>query len=569
MTQPPSPERTLALAKAAERNDDPMKAALLFDALASAGQHEAEAKAGLDRLAERAEQAEQALPAEAVDALRTLCHEGAVQEAEAQARALAEKLPDALPLYEVLGEVFLAQRKPEAASAVLAHAARVQPDDPGRHEALADAAWTAGLEDEALEAMEQAAALAPDDAVLKTNLARMYQAAGRLEDALAAYDAVVALAPHQAPAFNNRGQLYFDMGRMAEAERDFEEAVRLRPTLGNAHRMLAAQRRYTAGHPHMEAMRTVLGKGDLAPDERTHVEFALAKALEDIGAYDEAFALLRTANDRQRQAIGGDGADRAAAMRHAARLFVEPLLSRMIPQPSPDERPIFIVGMPRSGTSLAEQILASHPAVEGAGEVALIGKTLGRWLTDGRITPDASPRLIAEYGRLLDRHTGPETLRVVDKMPFNFIWLAWIARAFPNARIIHMQRDPMDVGLSIYKTLFSDSDFSFGFDLQDIAAVHLACHDLMAEHRRLLGDRVFTCRYEDLVSDQEGQSRRLLAHCGLEWDERVLDFHKTRRAVRTASATQVRRRMYTSSVKAWQKYGDHLAPLRDALAPIL
>lgn len=568
VSNPLSPEDAIRQAVAAEQAGDPLRAGLLYDAVASRVPGHEAAAAGLARLASRARDATRRLPKAAVEALHTLLRTGHAAEAEAHARALAQKLPDAVPPYLVLGEAFLAQGKAEAALTVLGHAARVSPGHVDILVALAKAQRAEGQDEAAIATLTAARRHAPRNPLVLSMLGETYRQSGLTDEAHEALDAVVRAFPDHPAGYGNRGQLLFDMGRMADAERDFETMLRLQPTAGVAHRMLTVIRRHGPDDPHTDAMRALLDRPDLGAEDRVHIEFAMAKVMEDTGAHDRVFAHLNAGNGLHRRAIRYNQQAQLATIDMIRKLASAPFVERMAALGSTDERPVFIVGMPRSGTSLAEQILSSHSRVAGAGELQLLSQRFGPWLKRGRFSPEDLTALGAEYAGLLDR-LAPGAARVVDKMPFNYVWLGFIAGAFPRARIIHMRRDPMDTCLSIYKLMFGDTGMGFAYDQQELGRYYLAYAETMDHWRRELPDRFIECRYEDLVADQEGESRRLIEYCGLDWEDGVLDFHRTDRAVRTASGTQVRRKIYNSSVAAWRRYEKDLAPLRQVLAPLL
>ena len=234
------------------------------------------------------------------------------------------------------------------------------------------------------------------------------------------------------------------------------------------------------------------------------------------------------------------------------------------------ERPIFIVGMPRSGTSLLEQILASHRDVFGAGEL-LDFQRLALELVKGQypegivsISPRKIAALATRYVDVLNERNASAP-RVTDKLPANFLYIGLIYAAFPQARVIHCVRDPLDTCLSCYRKAFA-SAHGFAYDLRELGRYYRAYAGLMAHWQRLFPERMFELRYEAVIREPESTIRRLIQYCGLDWDEACMRFYETERPVQTASAAQVRRPLYTDSIGAWRRYADHLQPLRTALA---
>jgi hypothetical protein len=337
---------------------------------------------------------------------------------------------------------------------------------------------------------------------------------------------------------------------------------------------------FTPGDPDLEALRALADRASERGgpvEERLNLEFTLGKAYMDIGEAELAFAHLNAGARLKRSTFDYDVHDDEAQFAEIARILDAEQLNaeRVGGGGDPSEKPVFIVGLPRSGTTLVEQILASHPRVHGAGELttleALLIERLGPALSPlARVQGFASltPGDLAALGGAYARTTAamaPGSLRVTDKMPSNFRLLGLIRLMLPNARIIHCRRDPLDTGLSCYATLFTRGQ-PFTYDLREFGLYHRAYERLMAHWRGLLPpERFLEVRYENVTGDLEGQARRLIDFCGLAWDDACLAFHQTRRPVRTASVDQVRRPLYRSSVARWKLYEAQLAPLLETL----
>ena len=315
-------------------------------------------------------------------------------------------------------------------------------------------------------------------------------------------------------------------------------------------------------------METLLADDGMKPLDRMRLEFALGKAWMDVGVGGRAFAHLNSGNRLRRASFSYDVDADVARMDATAAAVGPELMGRHAGAGDPSDLPIFIVGMPRSGTTLIEQILASHPDVHGGGELTQLGALLG-----GAEYPGLASRLtgerLAQLGRAYSEQIAalaPGRRRVTDKTPANFLHAGLIHLMAPNARIIHCVRDPRDTCLSCYTTLFASGQ-RFAYDLAELGTYYRGYAALMDHWRaRLPPDRFTEVRYEDVVADLEGEARRLVAFCGLEWDDACLDFHTTRRQVRTASANQVRQPLYRRSVGRWERYADHLGPLTAALS---
>ena len=306
--------------------------------------------------------------------------------------------------------------------------------------------------------------------------------------------------------------------------------------------------------------------------ERVGLHLALYKACGDTGQNETAFSHLAAANTARRKAIPYDEQAAGDRFRTIRRVLDASLLARHADAGSPSRLPVFVIGFPRSGTTMVEQILASHPQVYGAGELADISDLAENLSKPGVSFPESlTDGTEPEFGSLGESHVrrlaalAPGATRVVDKNLGNYRRLGLIHLILPNAAIIHVRRDPMDTCFSCFENDFGDHQ-AFSYDLGELARRYVLYREMMAHWRQVLPQgRVLEIDYEAIVSDLEGSVRRLLVHCGLPWDERCLNFHETRRAVFTQSQTQVRRPLYASSVGRWRRFERQLAPLAAAL----
>jgi len=425
----------------------------------------------------------------------------------------------------------------------------------------------------------RALALAPDnaDALNAMGLVRSEQQNG--EAALALLRRAVAIKPDLADAHNNIGGLLKENGELAAAGEAYARAVALAPREPAYFLNFADAHKFTVDDPQLEVMEKLAAEPTrLSTTGRIHIDFALAKAYDDLGRYDEAFARMHDGGALKRTTIAYDEAGTLASFDQIRTNFDRAAVSRQhVGFRSP--LPIFIVGMPRSGTTLVEQILASHPDVHGAGELADFHHIVHQ------AAPDASPvdggvqpvaaipveefhAIGKAYVEGLKRRA-PPSVRIPDKMPANFLFLGAIHLALPDAQIIHVSRDPRDCCLSCYSKLFSGEQ-NFTYDLGELGRYYRKYVELMAHWRAILPPgRFLDIHYEDVVADLEGSARRLVAHCGLSWNEACVSFHEARRPVRTASASQVRQPIYRTSEGRWRAYERHLGPLIAALGDVV
>jgi Sulfotransferase family len=310
---------------------------------------------------------------------------------------------------------------------------------------------------------------------------------------------------------------------------------------------------------------------EMPEQQRMQLHFALGKAYDDLDRGDDAFAHMQAGNRLKRQTAGYEEARSLNFFERIKTAFSADFTAKAH-KGYADAAPIFVIGMPRSGTTLVEQIISSHPSVGAAGEISALNdavRTLGAFPDAiGHASDEALSRAAEKYVRKL-RTYAPDAAYVTDKAPSNFYLIGFIHLALPDAKIVHVMRDPVDTCLSCYSKLFTRGQ-GYSYDLAELGRYYRAYNDLMRHWRDVLPEgRVLDVRYEDVVADIEGQAQRLLSHCGLAWDDRVLSFHQSARTVSTASASQVRRPIYASSVARWRRYEAHLAPLIDTLGDLV
>jgi tetratricopeptide (TPR) repeat protein len=395
----------------------------------------------------------------------------------------------------------------------------------------------------------------------------------RYEESLACFDKALAVSPNDPEAMNDKGRLLHILGRLDEARALVEQVIAIDPDKPSYYMELAEMKRFAPGDAHLAAMEKLFPDIDSrSTQDQLHLHFAFAKAYRDTGQHERAAQHLLQGNALKRAQI--KYYDEKALMERLQRtqdVFTPELIRSLSGHGDPSDRPIFIVGMPRSGTSLVEQILSSHPRVHGAGERPEIYKAMVA-ITDNAMYPDLALTMTGAQLDLLgaaylSRITAgmPPTDRFTDKALGNFLYVGLIHLALPNARIIRVRRNALDNCFSCFATLFAVSQ-EFTYELGELGRYYAAHHRLMDHWRKVLPqETMLEVQYEDVVDDIEGQTRRMLDYCGLEWDEACLSFHKTDRPVLTASAAQVRQPLYRSSVGRWRPYEDMLKPLREAL----
>lgn len=424
--------------------------------------------------------------------------------------------------------------------------------------------------DAAREAARLAEALAPADALTLDTIGVVHTRLGNHDAAVRLFERAVAADPGRANFHYNLAASRQFAGDFDGAETAYLAALALDRSLYKAWSALVQLRRQTAADNRIEALTTLFGAGGDDAERDRHLGHALAKSHEDLGDHVQALTWLQRAKAGQRP-DGRDPVDRAVFA--TAR---QPLES--INPGWPSERPVFVVGLPRTGTTLADRILASHSQVSSAGELtnfALIAKrmagTPGNLVLDAATLQAAGSLDLAALGQAYEASTAAlvgEAPRFVDKMPLNFVYAGLIHAALPQARIICLRRHPMDACLSNYRQLFATgySYYAYANDLEDCGRYYLEFDRLCRHWRETLPpDRYMEIAYEDIVADLEGSTRALLSHCSLDWEAQCLDFHQQSGPVATASSVQVRQPLYSTSVGRWRRYGAALDGLRAVL----
>ncbi len=387
----------------------------------------------------------------------------------------------------------------------------------------------------------------------------------RPEEALASYDSAAAISPDNALAHDRRGLVLVELGRLTEARSACENAVKYAPGKASFYYNLTKVARLALDDPLAQAMRKLLEEIDsLDWEDQALLHFALAKTFADNADYSRSFRHLLDGNALKRKHTPYDESATFGGFDNMRAIFTSQLIEAHQGVGDPSPGPVFVVGLPRSGSTLIEQLLCSHPKVFGTGE------NRGFWDAAAECGPlhlsgENSGVQLRQIGASYMRRVGrdaPAAERIVNKRLDNFHLIGLIHLALPNARIIHARRDPVDTCLSCFSTYFVGGNVPFTYDLADLGRYYRAYDSLMAHWNDVLPPNVMIdVHYEELVADIDGQARRMIDHCGLEWDARCLSFHRTERPVRTASAVQVRQPLYQTAVGRWRNYEPFLGPL--------
>ncbi|RWN90643.1 MAG: sulfotransferase family protein [Mesorhizobium sp.] len=464
--------------------------------------------------------------------------------------------------------------RPAAAIDFFRGAVDLRPDQLAARDNLGSSLKQVGQFEEAEEIYRGTVARNPFHVRARIGLAETLQEAGRLDEALAVFREALAIRPKDADLLHGLGVGLMEKGKLDEAVDLFRQALAINPAMATAWLMLTQVKRQKERDSELGGMEAQHAKAPQDSLARMQLSFGLGKANDDLRDYGRAFDYFAEGNAIRRKGINYDQARTRAEFEAMKATFDAGFFEKHRPSSISDDTPIFIVGMPRSGTTLVEQIIASHPQVYGAGELSILKKAVGKQFP--ATMPGGFPWGVSDMGDADFAEAGqayldmlharyPNMRHVTDKMPGNFLLVGFIHMMMPKARIIHCARDAAATCLSIYKVHFRGDSHRYGYDLGELADFHNLYTDIMKHWHTVLPGVVHDVRYEDFVADQEGQTRALIAHLGLPWDDAALSFHETDRPVRTASAAQVRQPMYQGSVDLWKRYGDRLKPLLDKL----
>lgn len=515
-------------------------------------------------------------------------------------------VPDYVDAHYNLAQAYMHQQRLEQAVAAYRQVIRLRPDHADAHNSLGLALEALGHHDEALECYRKALRIQPTNAEACNNLGAALRLIGGIDEAVECFRQALRHRPDFVLACLNLGFALQQIGRIDEAREAFDRARALNPDNPDVIFGMAAvhekkgefEQAYSLLRPFLDAgteniqLALVYGRVARHVDQQSKAIAMIERHLENVGSgpvaqplhfqlgklydatkeYDQAFSHFHRANSLV--PIRRDPEEHLRMMDAIMAQFTPEFIERAPRTKNLSERPIFIVGMPRSGTSLTEQILASHPSVYGAGELNEMGKIvqmfqgmLGSALPypqcldklDQKVLDIATERYLSKLEKL-----SPDAACVTDKMPHNFKHLGLIALMFPGAHIIHCRRDPLDTCLSIF-TLEFNAVHSYATDLRHLGEHYRKYRQIMDHWKHVLPIPIFEMQYEELTADPERVIRELVAFCGLEWDDRCLHFHETKRVVNTFSYDQVRRPIYKKSVARWKRYERHLGPLKEAL----
>jgi len=531
-----------------------------------------------------------------IDSVIHLYSSGQISEAIDLINKLNDQYPNVPLLYNILGACYKVLGQLENAEKMFNTAFSIKPDYAEAH--FNHGIILKGLNriDEAIESYQNAIAILPNYPDAHNNLGNAFREKGKINDAIECYEWAVAYKPEFVQALNNLGNAQSDiglhhlaaknfekafsinpsfldslfnlgvvqkeLGLKNEAMKNFEKVLELQPKNFKVFRNLGDVKKFTNRDSQIiENIESTIQNNSLEQSELIDLNLSLAKIYGDLGDLDKQFKFLSEGNSLRKNLSGYSIANSIQLFSQIKKIFKSESFLSKSNEKNKTIKPIFIVGMPRSGTSLVEQIIASHNEVFGSGELEFLSKILAPIISQDLKLNENTKKLIRDQylSKLEVLKINEKTF--TDKMPMNFRYIGFIFSAFPEAKIVHLKRDARATCWSIFKSYFDSEGIGYSYDQKDLADYYGLYSDLMSFWHKLYPNQIYDICYEDLTKNQEEETRKLLAYCDLEWDEHCLNFHMNDRAVKTASALQVRKKMYQGSSEAWKKYESYLKTL--------
>ena len=482
-------------------------------------------------------------------------------------------LNDQVPLYHSnLCEMCRRAERLEEAIAAGKNATELTPDNPEFKYNLGLALADSQELDAAIECYKDLLEIKPDHGLACNNLGAALEKSGQIDEALEYYNRAVEINPDHSEAQNNLGAIYSERGQLDDAKSCFSAAIKAKRDFIEPYYNLSSLKTFTTNDPDLIGLKKLMGEvNNLTDDEQIRYFFAIGKAFEDIAEYNDAFQAYHRGNQLKFSQINYNNRQANSVAKRIQTDFTKELFENNSDAGIEDNTPVFIVGMPRSGTTLIEQILASHSDIYGAGELKTLDEIIHNARTEIIERQQVKPyrpvlsdfnltSMANEYLQSIREHDA-NAIQITDKMPANFFYIGFIHLMFPNAKIIHAMRDPMDSCFSCYAKLFNET-MDFTYDLQPLGHYYVRYKKLMQHwHAVLPADTILDVHYEKVVADVETETRRMIEFLQLPWDKNCLEFYNNDRPVKTASVAQVRKPIYSSSVARWKHFEQHLNPL--------
>lgn len=558
--------KALNLADYHKRRGDLIKSEQLYKAVLKAFPNNENARIALTKISvqlleTKAKEHERLL----VDELRMLYQQSKMEEARLAAQELIKLSPNLPIAWSILGGAELALENHSEAETAFRKLKTLLPNDPNVANNLASTLVANNKSHEAIKYYQEAIKFNMEFVDPHIGLANCLQSANRLDEALTVLNTALKFNPSNGRALAILGTVKLKQGANDDAIEALQKATESSVFSSDAHRLLTQLVKYERGNPHISKVEEILNTSTLTLYEQCQMHFAYAKMQEDMENYAQAFQYYRSAGQLRKKSLGYEFARDVAYFKrikgHFATLGnVENPEWSDVPSPSP----IFIVGMPRSGTSLLEQIISSHSQVTPAGELHYIGSA-GKQLIQKNLNDIANLKITRDHYTKKLAEIGCGAAFVTDKMPHNFQYIGVIKKIFPNAKIIHIKRDPGAVCWSNFTRYFPAPELAYSFDIHDVVKYYQMYAGLMEFWKHEFPDGIYEVDYDRLTSNPEPHIRALISHLGLDWEDACLAPHKNQRIILTASREQVKEKIYTGSSQSWKKFERYLAGAFDKL----
>ena len=490
---------------------------------------------------------------------------GDLTRAENLTKKLIEKHPKAPFLYNLLGLISLGQNKIKEATEWYEKSIEVDPNFSMAYNNLG-LIYADHKKDynKAEDLYKKSISLNAKHPEPHNNLGSVYNHLGKYEDAINSYKKAILINENLPQVYHNMGNVYITIGKFNDAKENFKKSIKINSNDALSHRSLSRITKYKSiGDEHFkELQKAYKVTNDNNSENKINLAFALGKAYEDIKNFKESYIHYKEANALNRKRINFSIKEASEKFNEIKLTFNDKLFKKCKNFGYKSSSPIFILGMPRSGTTLVEQILSNHPKVYGADEVNLIPDLVNENFQNKlneiiNFDKDDLKKIGEIYIKKMSKISN-NSERTTDKLPINFIWIGFIKVILPNSKIIHCYRNPKDNCMSIFKNFFSGSGIKFGYDIEEIVEYYNLYKDIMGHWNNLLPNFIFNIKYENLISNTEHEIKKLLKFCDLNWSENCLEFYKNKRPIKTASDTQARSKIYKTSIDSWKNYESFL-----------
>jgi tetratricopeptide (TPR) repeat protein len=480
-------------------------------------------------------------------------------------QALEIKPHDASAYYN-MGNALRYEGDLEAAINSYRQALKIKPNYAEAYNNMGSALINKGDPEAAINCYKQALKIKPDFAEAFNNMGIALIEKGSLEAAIYSFNKALKINPYYAEAYNNIGNAQNNQGSLEAAIYSYKFALKIKPDFAEAYRHLSSLNHYKEHDEYFIMMQSLWGDPSIGDEKRCHLSFALSKASEDLSEIGQSFTYLKMGNEIRKKILSYDIKQDAKLFNQLKKSYLD--IAKIGLQPTAEKnelKPIFILGMPRSGTTLVEQIVSSHSEVSGAGELSYV-KKFGQCIVNGSVRPNAGMILDfrQSYIEALNSHSNGKSF-VTDKMPHNFQYVGLIFLAFPDAKVIHVNRDPAATCWSNYKHYFETKDLGYSYDLDDVATYFGFYQDLMQFWQSHFRGRMYNLSYDKLTMYQDQETKMLIQYLGLEWEDNCLSPQSNERSVHTASNQQVRQKVYQGSSQQWRKFEPYISGSFDYL----